>query len=281
MITRILSAASAAAVAVAMQANLAAQTTDDLFAMCVDQTGEVRFILSSDTCRQSEVRLSWLFGEPGPGPEGPIGPAGPQGPMGPAGPAGPQGEQGPVGPTGPQGPQGQMGPQGNPGPQGEQGPEGRAGLDGSQGPIGPAGPQGPAGAGLLVQHSWAVSFSFSDREKYVTIPGSTVDFVSGGGPLLINVDLSLHAYVAQTFGCRPMIDGVWAGSFAGLPFSEKWTEGLQGTDWSWVTWFKSRVYPRVPAGPHTLTVQCFKTGAEPMSVGHEIVPQSVSVLEMH
>ena len=200
------------------------------------------------------------------------------GPMGPQGPQGPQGETGAVGPQGPQGETGAVGPQGVPG---ATGPEGRAGLDGSQGPIGPAGPQGPAGAGLRVQHSWAVSFSFSDQERYVTIPGSTVNFVSEGGPLLILVDLSMHAYVAQTFSCRPMIDGVWAGSYGGLPPSVKWAEGLQGTDWSWVTWSKSRVYPAVPAGPHTLTVQCFKTGAEPMSVGHEIVPQSVSVLEMH
>lgn len=85
------------------------------------------------------------------GPVGPMGPSGPTGPMGPAGPQGPQGSQGPAGPagaTGPQGVQGEtgpMGPQGPAGPQGTQGDTGAAGAVGPQGEIGPMGPAGPAG----------------------------------------------------------------------------------------------------------------------------------------
>jgi hypothetical protein len=190
-----------------------------------------------------------------------------------------------MGLAGPQGPQGERGPQGDPGTQGEPGPQGPAGLDGSEGPIGPAGPQGPAGpagATLRAELSWATQFTFTNQLEWMTLPDSIVTFQSDGGPLLINVDVSIYAPAFQTFSCRPVIDGQWAGNYGGYPYSEKWTEGLNSVDRTWFSWTKTRVYVGVPAGAHTLSVQCQKdsdTTVETM-IGHPIVPQSVNVLEM-
>ena len=223
---------------------------------------------------------------------GPAGPVGPQGEIGPAGPMGPQGlrgedgrqgvdgapgEVGPQGPAGPQGPQGPAGPQG---PQGIAGPAGTNGLDGAEGPIGPPGPRGPAGAGLRGQKSWNVEFTFTTVGEWVTIPTSQMTFASEGGPLLINVELSALA-AGTHFSCRPMVDGVWAGTYSGYPYSDKWTEGLNGSTERWTMWSKTRIYVGVPAGDHSMVIQCRKDGEPPMMLGHEIVPSSVSVLEMH
>jgi hypothetical protein len=61
----------------------------------------------------------------------------------------------------------------------------------------------------------------------------------------------------------------------------KWTEGLFASLYGWSPWFKSRVYVGVPAGGHTLTIECLKDAADVMMVGHDTVPQSISVVEMH
>jgi hypothetical protein len=182
------------------------------------------------------------------------------------------------------GPQGIQGPQGERGLQGERGEAGPAGLDGSEGPIGPQGPQGPAGpagASLRGDHSWAEAFQFTAANVWLVVPASSMSFVSEGGPLVINVDMSLFSPDKATFSCRPMIDGQWAGSYGNYPFSSQWTEGLAGTTWGWILWSKSRVYTGVPAGPHTLTVECLKDQPINAMVGHAIVPESVSVLELH
>jgi hypothetical protein len=151
-------------------------------------------------------------------------------------------------------------------------------LDGSQGPVGPA---GPSGAAVRAEHSWSIAFTFSNNSEWVAIPASTVPFVSEGGPLVINVDLSVFAAVTQTFSCRPMVDGMWAGQYGGYPYSAKWTEGLNGSTYGWSQWSKSRLYRGIPAGQHTLTVECLKDSDVNSMIGHDIVPQSVSVLEMH
>jgi hypothetical protein len=77
-----------------------------------------------------------------------------------------------------------------------------------------------------------------------------------------------------------MIDGRWAGDFGGYPYSDRFTEGLNYTNF-WTLWTKSRLYTKVPAGGHVLTVECTKDGFSTMQVGHEIVPQSISIVEMH
>jgi hypothetical protein len=114
----------------------------------------------------------------------------------------------------------------------------------------------------------------------VAIPGSTVAFASEGGPLLINVDLSLFTTVQQSTSCRPMIDGRWAGDFGAYPYSPDWTEGINYTDF-WTQWSKTRVYTGIPAGGHVLTMECRKADFADLTVGHQVVPQSISILEMH
>jgi hypothetical protein len=135
--------------------------------------------------------------------------------------------------------------------------------------------------GLRGQHSWMEEFKVFASSVWTTIPAATVTFVSEGGPLLINLDLSVFADGGQTFSCRPMLDGTWAGEYGQYPVTALWTEGLNYSPYGWNQWSKSRVYTGVPAGQHTLTVQCVKDTTTAMQVGHAVVPQSVSVLEMH
>jgi hypothetical protein len=69
-------------------------------------TGALRVIDATATCRPGEIALTWNQD----GVPGPIGPAGPEGDAGPAGPAGPEGPTGAEGPAGPAGPEGPAGP---------------------------------------------------------------------------------------------------------------------------------------------------------------------------
>src|SRR5687768_15700904 len=68
-------------------------------------TGALRVIDATATCRPGEIALTWNQD----GVPGAIGPAGPEGDAGPAGPAGPEvpaGAEGPAGAAGPEGPSG-------------------------------------------------------------------------------------------------------------------------------------------------------------------------------
>jgi hypothetical protein len=159
-------------------------------------------------------------------------------------------------------------------------------LDGSQGPIGPAGPAGPAGPGgasLRAQHNWNGSYKFLSGYTWETIPASVTAFVSEGGPLLINIDVSVKTAVPQTYNCRPIVDGAWAGLYGGYTSAAQWTEGAMTTPGEnrWMMWSKSRVYIGIPAGTHQVAVQCFRESALVEGfVGHDIIPGSLSVLEM-
>jgi hypothetical protein len=134
---------------------------------------------------------------------------------------------------------------------------------------------------LRAEHSWMEEYIVTASSVWTAIAPATVSFVSEGGPLLINLDLFIFADGGQTFGCRPMLDGIWAGDYGQYPKTALWTEGLNYSPYGWNQWSKSRVYRGVPAGQHTLTIECVKDTTTPMQVGHAVVPQSVSVLEMH
>lgn len=143
---------------------IGATTASILIQACVNRNnGELRIVVSSRSCRNSEVRLSWNQ-------QGPTGPAGPAGPQGEIGPQGLPGVEGPAGPTGPQGEKGDVGSQGEPGPAGLQGEPGPQGIQGEQGEPGPAGPQGPAGTGGI-----ALSF-YTRASQTVSVPGNTTDY---------------------------------------------------------------------------------------------------------
>ena len=97
----------------------------------------------------------------------------------------------------------------------------------------------------------------------MTINASLMNITTTGGPLMITVNTYLNSGSHAT--CRPIIDGVWAGSFGGLPRSGDpfWQEGLVysgGLGGNWAPWHKTRLYPGVPAGNHTLQVQCATDG---------------------
>ncbi len=64
--------------------------------------------------------------------------------------------------------------------------------------------------------------------------------------------------------CRPTIDGLWAGSYAGLPFTSNDEEGAfnkisTGTGHHGM-WHRSRVYTGIPVGTHTIGMQCLSSG---------------------
>jgi hypothetical protein len=137
-----------------------------------------------------------------------------------------------------------------------------------------------------VQHSWIGELAITQHQVWTNVPESTVTFNSEGGPLLLNLDMTLYsASSPQFFGCRPMINDRWAGEYGGYPVAPLWTEGLNGGPQpdSWFDWAKSRVYMGIPAGTHTLTVQCMKyyEYMTPFTVGHSQVPLSLSIIELH
>jgi hypothetical protein len=128
------------------------------------------------------------------------------------------------------------------------------------------------------------AFPLSQKGVWMTIPDATVTFTSQGGPLMISLDLWLYSPSSpQYFSCQPLVDAQWAGAYGQYPVAPLWSEGLQGPSSGWFGWQKSRVYTGVPAGDHTLTVQCMKYYEYPddIVVGHATVPHSVSVIELH
>lgn len=92
---------------------------------------------------------------------------------------------------------------------------------------------------------------------WMPIPGSSVEGTTTGRPLQISMDLSLQSLSNVT--CRPVVDGVWAGDFSGQPKSVDdpfWTEGIFAISGSLAKWSSTRLYPGIPAGVHTFSVQC-------------------------
>jgi hypothetical protein len=139
---------------------------------------------------------------------------------------------------------------------------------------------------MRAYHSWVGAFTVGTRFEWATVPASQTVFVTGGGPLLISIDVSVQSGINQTFACRPSIDGLWAGAYGNHVNVPVWSEGAMTTYGStgWVLWNKTRVYVGVPAGTHTAAVQCLReSSTTAITVGHSGngVPGSLSVLEMH
>jgi hypothetical protein len=190
------------------------------------------------------------------GPQGPAGVDGATGPMGPQGPQGAQGLAGVDGATGPMGPQGPMGPTGATGATGPAGPQGATGLTGATGPAGPAGPAGADAGTNWVQATW-INGASQAAGSWVTIPGSVSTITTTGGALLVSIDVS---YLGGTYvTCRPIVDGLWAGSYDSFPDPGDpfWQEGIKYSNGTfWDLWSKTRIYPSIPAGAHTVAIQC-------------------------
>ena len=111
------------------------------------------------------------------------------------------------------------------------------------------------------QHRWRSADSFPNTSSWVTLTGSDFDINTAGAPLEIELSVPLTGGSHST--CRPMIDGAWAGSFESLPESDIWHEGLTQTHHSINIarmWHRIRIYYDIPAGSHTLSVQCRTDG---------------------
>jgi hypothetical protein len=184
-----------------------------------------------------------------------------------------------LGCTGSAGPQGPLGPKGDRGDKGDPGLPGTsvsvASLDpGSACTSGGAaitsatgtayacnGATGSQGLSNMQTRSWVGSASHS-AGAWSPTAASTIVASVGGSPLMIWMDVSLNG--GSHGACRPAVDGAWAGTYGSLPDPSLWQEGVAavgaaGTGWS--HWSKFRVYPGIPAGQHTFSVQCTTDGA--------------------
>ena len=132
------------------------------------------------------------------------------------------------------------------------------------------------------QSSWVGGVSIT-AGAWGTIPASSTAFVTTGKPLLITMNLSLNG--GSHAGCRPTIDGNWAGTYSGMtgggdPF---WQEGIirvgiLGPS-TWARWTLSKVYAGVPAGFHTFAVQCATDGGT-LLTGSSSIGSSWGAIEL-
>jgi hypothetical protein len=246
------------------------------------------------------------------GPQGPAGVAGSQGPMGPQGPQGARGSTGATGSkgsqglpgapgaTGAQGVAGPVGPQGLPGVRGTDGAVGPQGLEGAQGPVGeagpagpqgdqgaegPAGPLGPPGAVVIGVQNLIPGSEWAPGTAWTTVLSGFAGTTTGG-PLLIRVTIPIGAVNPGLFTCQPIVDDVWAGSYAFPQVDNDFhKEGAVSAVAPWgdsralMSWSSSRVYTDVPAGQHQFAVQC-ATSVDGSFVGLASSLQSFSVTEV-
>jgi hypothetical protein len=99
--------------------------------------------------------------------------------------------------------------------------------------------------------------STGGASTWVTIQGSAFTMTTLGGALLINLNLFVSG--GSHITCQPIIDGLWAGSYGGLPNPGDpfWKEGLVNSGvGGWHPWTTSRLYRGVPPGTHTFAAQC-------------------------
>lgn len=209
-----------------------------------------------------------------------VGAQGPPGPAGPTGPAGPQGLQGPKGDTGATGATGPQGLKGDTGATGSQGPQGLQGADGATGPQGPMGLQGPAGppGSVLVTHKTWRNTTTVGCCSWMTLFGTATTANTSGGALLISLNVYMLGGNANA-ACRPVVDGIWAGTYGALD-SPFWMEGLTHlTTSDWKPWTTTRLYPGIPAGTHSFAVQCLVDSGI-MTVSDTSIPSSMVVVEV-
>ncbi|HEX8247680.1 MAG TPA: hypothetical protein VF599_05895 [Pyrinomonadaceae bacterium] len=191
---------------------------------------------------------------------------GEQGPKGDKGDTGLQGLQGVQGVQGLKGEKGEQGIQGLKGDKGDTGPQGPRGDVGPQGPQGPRGERGDSAVSNSFQKNWT-TLTQNWTRSFVKIPDSEVTFTTSGGALFIFTDITLHNTTALS-ACEPIIDNQWAGSFGNYPLADSmWREGMIVTN-GYTRWSKSRIYTNIPAGTHTLAIQCVSnTGT--LNIGYD------------
>jgi len=127
----------------------------------------------------------------------------------------------------------------------------------------------------MYQHRWKTPESVASGQ-WKKVAGADAAIITRGGPLEIELNIPLLG--GGDSACRPTIDGKWAGVPEGLPEVATWHEGRERTDdlgnKAPRIWRRVRVYNNIPAGPHTVGVQC-RTSAGTLTVGRT---ESTSVL---
>lgn len=121
----------------------------------------------------------------------------------------------------------------------------------------------------LTQHTWKGAVQVGS--PWAPIVAANHQITTHGGPL--EIELSIPLVGGGDSACRPTINGQWAGNFEGLDGSYLWHEGRERTGWNnpygFRLWSRMRVYYNIPAGEHTLGVECVTNSISPVSVGRE------------
>lgn len=115
----------------------------------------------------------------------------------------------------------------------------------------------------MYQHRWKGAESVASG-SWKKIAGADAPITTRGGPLEIELSIPLNG--GGDSACRPTIDGEWAGKAQNLPQVATWHEGRMRTNFAPQMWNRVRVYYDIPAGDHTLGVEC-RTSSGSVSVG--------------
>lgn len=107
---------------------------------------------------------------------------------------------------------------------------------------------------------------------WTTQAGLSTTFTSNGGPVQIAMSIPLSG--GSSSACRPIVDGATLSVGEPDNFGSRWHNGLVYTADGWAMWERTRVYRNIPAGTHTLAVQCIGDSGS-YSAGH---PQMASNL---
>jgi len=114
---------------------------------------------------------------------------------------------------------------------------------------------------------------------YVTITGLTLTATTTGGPVRIGISLPLNG--GSHSSCRPLVDGIPAGTGDIDNTTYIWEEGLTltapGTNGGWTLWNRNRIYTGLSAGSHNFTVACV-TDAATVSIGNGSMTGVLSVI---
>ena len=131
--------------------------------------------------------------------------------------------------------------------------------------------------------AWQVVFqgTFTISAGHWVDVGPTLPIMTSGGPLMIVIDVYAHSDSHSTF--QPLVDGVWAGSYSGMPGGDPfWKEGLlfTGGGSNYHQWNKAKIYPGIPAGSHTVSIQGATDGGTMTVGGSSTIGMSLQVIEL-
>jgi len=72
-----------------------------------------------------------------------------------------------------------------------------------------------------------------------------------------------HVNAGAWLSCRPVIDGMWLGTYSGAEFESNEEEGVAhqlSNDAYHDMWYRRRLYTGVPQGQHTVGLECLSSG---------------------